>query len=112
MYDINYDLILFLLATASLVSTFTLVFIQKTKGILKKSRCIPLYALIINLIGASLFCASFTNISILYYAWVGVFAWLGADQLYKTFEEKLNSHKDILNKNTIKVPSENKIEVK
>ena len=96
MLYINYLKDLFLISIA--LSTITCTFIQKTKMLLKTSKYITLYSLIMNLLSGIVFCKTFTNIPFPNSLWVGLFSFLGADSIYKKFEGKLYSHSDLRNK--------------
>ena len=107
---LNLDLLRQMLIIAIALSTITCAFIQKTKVKFKKSTCLCIYSLILNLLLGILFCNSFTNVSFPASLWVGLFSFIGADTIYKSLEGKLASHSDIINKNIIEVPKENLIE--
>lgn len=96
MIDIN--LLQELLIIAIAVSVIAVAFIQKTKGIFKKSKWINLYSFVVNMVLGIIFCMSFTEANIINSLWVGLFSFLGADTLYKSLEGKLSSFKDIVNK--------------
>ena len=96
---LNYTLLKNLLIIAIACSTITVTFIQKTKRFIPTSNLIPLYSLIINVVGGYFFCNSFTNdISLIQSIWVGLFSYLGADTIYTTLEGKLSSYSEIINK--------------
>lgn len=107
---LNLDLLRQMLVIAIALSTITCAFIQKTKVKFKKSTCLCIYSLILNLLLGILFCNSFTNVSFPASLWVGLFSFIGADTIYKSLEGKLASHSDIIKKNIIEVPKENLIE--
>lgn len=106
----NIALIEILFAVASVCSLMTCAWVQKTKGILPSSKWVSPYSFICNMVLGVLICISFTDIAILMSLWVGFFSFLGADQLYKAFEDKWNSYSDIIKKKTITIPTENIIE--
>ena len=105
MININYlrDIIII----SSLISSITCTFIQKTKGHMPNSKCLPLYSLIVNLIVGIVFCITFTNVTFPTSLWVGLFSFLGADTLYKTLEGKLLSYDSILSRNKVSISKEN-----
>ena len=88
---IKVELLKQLLIIAITVSVITVAFIQKTKGIFKSSKWIGMYSAVVNIILAILFCITFTDISIANSLWVGLFGFIGADTIYKSFEGKLQS---------------------
>lgn len=96
MLDIN--LLQELLIIAVAVSVVTCAFIQKTKGIFKKSKWINLYSLVVNMVFGVIFCISFTEASIINSLWVGLFSYIGADTLYKTLEGKLKPYSELIGK--------------
>ena len=75
-----------------------MTFIQKTKRFLPSKNLIPIYSLLINILGSYFFCMIFTkNINILESIWIGLFSFLGADTLYSSLEGKLSSYSDLNN---------------
>lgn len=97
-----------ILIISSLNGTICVAFIQKIKKFFKCSRCIPIYSFAINMVIAILFCISFTKINFITSLWVGLFSYVGADTLYKSLEEKLNSYSDLQTNNTTKNDVEKK----
>lgn len=93
-----------LLIVAAALSVVTCSFIQKTKGIFKKSKWINPYSLVVNMVFGVIFCISFTEASIVNSLWVGLFSYIGADTLYKSLEGKLSSFKDIVGKKVDVIP--------
>ena len=96
-----------LLIISIALSIITCTLIQKTKFLLKSSRWIYFYSLIINLLVGIIFCISFTDISFPNSLWIGLFSFLGADSIYKTLEGRIESYSDIINKDNISIPKEN-----
>ena len=103
----NYEFLQKLLIISMALSTITCAIIQKTKIIFKTSKYIECYSFIINMLISIIFCISFTDISFPTSLWIGLFAFLGADSIYKSLEGKIMSHKDIINKKQITIPEEN-----
>ena len=87
-----------LLVIAIAVSVIAVAFIQKTKGMFKKSKWVNPYSFVVNMILGILFCMTFTEVGFVNSLWVGGFSYLGADTLYKSLEGKLSSFKDIVEK--------------
>ena len=87
-----------MLVISIFLSTMSCSFIQKTKHYFPCSNCLCFYSLVVNLVFGLLFSFSFTDISFPSNLWIGLFSFLGADTLYKTFEGKLSSYTDILNR--------------
>lgn len=98
---IDIELLQELLIIAATVSVISVAFIQKTKGMFKKSKWINPYSFVVNLILGVVFCLSFTEASIINGLWVGLFSYIGADTLYKSLEGKLSSFKDIATKEEV-----------
>lgn len=98
---INIDLLQEQLIVAMVVSVITVAFIQKTKGMFKKSKHIQLYSFIVNLVLGVLFSIYFTETTVVGGLWVGLFAFLGADALYQALEGKIKSFSDLTKKEDI-----------
>lgn len=99
----NINLLQSLLIIAMANSVITCAFIQKTKGMFKKSSLIALYSFFVNVLIGIAFCITFTDISVVNSLWVGIFSYIGADTLYKTLEGKLKPYSEITKKEEIKV---------
>lgn len=94
----NVDLIKELFINAISLSVITCALIQETKGMFKSNKWIKPYSFIINMILGILFCLSFTEVGLLLSLWVGLFAFIGADSLYKAFEGKLKPFSELIGK--------------
>ena len=105
MFNIEYLKQLLIISIALSIITCTLI--QKTKVLLKDSKYISLYSLIVNLCTSVIFCVSFTNIKFPNSLWIGLFSYLGADSMYKSLEGKISSYSDLITKNTIEVKKDN-----
>lgn len=101
---LNITLLQELLIIAIAVSVIAVAFIQKTKGMFKKSKWVNPYSFVVNMILGIIFCLSFTEASIINSLWVGLFSYIGADTLYKSLEGKLSSFKDIVEKKVEVIP--------
>ena len=102
----NFDYLKELLLIAIALSAITCTFIQKTKFIFKTSRFITLYSFIVNVLVGIIFSMTFTSITFPQSIWIGLFAFLGADSIYKSLEGKLASFSD-LNSNNISISKDN-----
>ena len=71
---------------ASIVSTAT---IQKIKEQLKSKKWLFFVSLISSIGIGIVFALSFTELSLINSIWVGLITWLGADAIYKSFEDKI-----------------------
>lgn len=78
--------ILIVSITASIVSTAT---IQKIKEQLKSKKWLFFVSLISSIVIGITFTLSFTELSIINSIWVGLITWIGADAIYKSFEDKI-----------------------
>ena len=71
---------------ASIFSTAT---IQKIKEMLKSKKWLYFIAIIVSFGIGIAFSLSFSDLDIVNAIWVGLCTWVGADAIYKTFEEKI-----------------------
>lgn len=78
--------ILIVSIAASIVSTAT---IQKIKEQLKSKKWLFFSGLISSVIIGITFALSFTELSLIDSIWVGLITWIGADVIYKSFEDKI-----------------------
>ncbi len=78
--------ILIVSIAASIVSTAT---IQKIKEQLKSKKWLFFASLISSVVIGITFALSFTELSLINSMWVGLITWLGADAIYKSFEDKI-----------------------
>lgn len=92
----DFDLLQKLIIIATFNSMLTCAFIQETKAMFKSSKWIKLYSFVINMVIGTAFCLSFTDITLLLSLWVGFISFIGADAIYKAFEGKLKSFKDLV----------------
>ncbi|MBE6144050.1 MAG: hypothetical protein E7169_00530 [Firmicutes bacterium] len=110
MLDIN--LIKNILIVSIATSIITTAFVQKVKETIKfkKSNRLVFVSFIVSMILGPLFSLSFSNVSIINSLWVGLISFLGADMLYKMFEEKVfTPFSKIYEDGTIEIPKENEI---
>lgn len=92
--------ILIVSIAASIVSTAT---IQKIKEQLKSKKWLFFVSLISSIGIGIAFALSFTELSLINSIWVGLITWLGADAIYKSFEDKIfKKYSDIENVTEIK----------
>lgn len=89
----NIDLIKMLLVIACASSILSTAFVQKIKtaSIIKCNSCLLYISFFISMLFGVLFTLSFTKYNIIESLWVGLFSFLGADSLYKAFEDKIFS---------------------
>lgn len=89
----NIDLIKMLLVISCASSILSTAFVQKIKtaSIIKCNSCLLYISFFISMLLGVLFTLSFTKYNIIESLWVGLFSFLGADSLYKAFEDKIFS---------------------
>ena len=87
----NIELIQALLLIAVSSSIISASFVQKIKTIslIKCSDCLIYISFLISMSFGMLFTLSFTEYTLIDSIWVGLFSFIGADSLYKAFEDKL-----------------------
>lgn len=85
----NFDLIKEILVAGIGASIFSTAIIQKIKEMLKSKKWLYFIAIIVSFGIGVAFSLSFTHLDIVSALWVGLCTWVGADALYKTFEEKI-----------------------
>lgn len=78
--------ILIVSIAASIISTAT---IQKIKEQLKSKERLFFTGLISSVTIGITFALSFTKLSVINAIWVGLITWIGADAIYKSFEDKI-----------------------
>lgn len=95
----NFDLLKQILIIAMSSSVIVTSLVQKIKeSCLKTSDLCIFISFTSSMIIGTLFAISFSNITFEYSLWVGLFTFIGADTLYKTFEEKIFKSFSTLNK--------------
>lgn len=87
----NIELIKALLLVAVSSSIISTSFVQKIKtvSLIKCSDCLVYISFLISMSFGMLFTLSFTEYTLVDSLWVGLFSFIGADSLYKAFEDKL-----------------------
>lgn len=87
----NIELIKALLLIAASSSIISASFVQKIKtvSLIKCSDCLIYISFLISMSFGILFTLSFTEYTLVDSIWVGLFSFIGADSLYKAFEDKL-----------------------
>ncbi len=87
----NIELIKALLLIAASSSIISASFVQKIKtvSLIKCSDCLIYISFLISMSFGMLFTLSFTEYTLIDSIWVGLFSFIGADSLYKAFEDKL-----------------------
>ncbi len=103
---LDFDLIKTILVVAIAGSIITTATIQKIKETLNTKKYLGVISLIISMIIGTLFSICFSELSIINSIWVGLITWLGADLIYKSFEDKIFTAFSDMNKN-IPIPKKN-----
>ena len=87
----NIELIKALLLIAVSSSIISASFVQKIKtvSLIKSSECLIYISFLISMSFGILFTLSFTDYKLIDSIWIGLFSFIGADSLYKAFEDKL-----------------------
>ena len=85
----NIDLIKSLLIVGIATSILSTAFVQKIKPLFTCSNCLIYISFLISMIFGFVFTITFTSYDVIESLWVGLFSFLGADSLYKAFEDKI-----------------------
>lgn len=86
---LNFTLIKNVLIIAMASSIISTALIQRLKEGIRKKKYILIKSFIVSMIIGITFSLSFSDISIEYAVWVGLISFVGADAIYKTFEDKI-----------------------
>lgn len=88
---LNIDLLKNILIIAMASSIISTSLTQQIKETIKcKEKCkLPITCFIISMIIGTLFSLTFSDINIKYALWVGLISYIGADTIYRTFEDKI-----------------------
>lgn len=87
--DIELIKALLLIAVSSSIISASFVQKIKTVSLIKSSECLIYISFLISMSFGILFTLSFTDYKLIDSIWVGLFSFIGADSLYKAFEDKL-----------------------
>ena len=86
---LDFNLIKSVLIVAIGSSIITTATVQKIKETLNTKKYLCLISLGVSMIIGTLFAKCFSDLSIINSLWVGLISWIGAEVIYKTFEDKL-----------------------
>lgn len=88
---LDFDLIKSILIIAIAAGIITTAVTQKIKEAIKfkSSNRIVIVSFVISMIIGTLFSLTFSDTNIVGSLWCGLFSFVGADAIYKTFEEKI-----------------------
>lgn len=89
MINMNLDLLKDILVVGIGASIFSTATIQKIKELLKNKKWLYFIALVVSFTIGITFSLCFSDLDLTSSIWVGLCTWVGADALYKTFEEKI-----------------------
>ena len=98
---LDFDLIKIILVVAIAGSIITTATIQKIKELLNSKKYLGLISLAVSMVIGTLFAICFSDLSIVNCLWAGGICWLGADMIYKAFEDKIFTKFSDMNKNVI-----------
>lgn len=107
---IELELIKNLLTIAMASSVITTASVQKIKEAVtfKKSSRLVIVSFVVSMIFGTLFAVTFANVEIAEALWVGFFSFIGADAIYKMFEDKIfKSFAEIVENNKVVVDEKN-----
>lgn len=107
---LKFDLIKNILIIAMASGIITTAFVQKVKETIKfkKSNRLVIISFIVSMILGTLFSLSFSDINLINSLWVGLVSFIGADTIYKMFEDKIfKPFNEIYKKDTIEIPKTN-----
>ena len=107
---LDLDLIKNVLIVAIASSIITTAFVQKIKESIsfKKSNRIVIVSFVISMIVGTLFAMCFSKMTFVYCLWSGFVSFIGADAIYKMFEDKIfKPFSDIVVNDKIVVEKEN-----
>ena len=109
---LDFDLIKNVLVVAIAGSIITTAIVQKIKEMVSNKKVLSVLSLLISLVIGTLFSICFSDLSIVDGIWVGVNTWVGADAIYKTFEDKIFTPFSKLHEEQYKTLDDLKEEVK
>ena len=109
MINIEINKKLLIISVASSVNTTTLEQKIKESFNFKKSSLIIIVSFVVSMIFGTLFALTFSEAELKEALWVGLFSFVGADALYKAFEDKIfksfaniiDDKKNVVNATTI-----------
>lgn len=105
---LDFELIKLVLVVSIGSSIITTATIQKIKETLNTKKYIGLISLGVSMIIGILFAICFSELVIVNCLWVGLISWIGADAIYKTFEDKIFTSFSKMQE-VVEVPRQNEI---
>lgn len=107
---LNIELIKNVLIIAMASSIITTAFVQKIKEAIefKKSSRLVIVSFIVSMVVGTLFALTYGNVDLVNSLWIGFFSFIGADAIYKAFEDKMfKPFSEIYEKEKTEIPKEN-----
>ena len=86
---LNFNLIKLVLISALASSIITTACVQKVKENMKSKKYLTLISFVVSMTIGTLFSCCFSDLSIVNNLWAGFITFLGADLIYKSFEDKI-----------------------
>lgn len=86
---LDFNLIKNILIVAIGSSIITTAVVQKIKETLNTKKYLGLIFLGVSMIIGTLFAICFSDLKVVNCLWVGLISWIGADAIYKSFEDKI-----------------------
>lgn len=86
---LDFNLIKNILIVAIGSSIITTAVVQKIKETLNTKKYLGLISLGVSMIIGTLFAICFSDLKAVNCLWVGLISWIGADAIYKSFEDKI-----------------------
>ena len=105
---LDFDLVKLVLIGAIASSIICTATVQKIKEMVKKKKMINYISLAVSLVIGTLFALCFCDLDFISCLWVGLISWIGADAIYKTFEDKVFKPFKKINE-VVEIPKENEI---
>lgn len=109
---LDFDLIKNILIVAMASSIITTAFVQKIKEAIefKKSSRLVIVSFVVSMLIGTLFALTYGNVDLVNSLWIGFFSFIGADAIYKAFEDKMfKPFSEIYQKEKTEIPEENMI---
>lgn len=107
---LDFDLIKNVLIIAIASSIITTSFVQKIKEAItfKKSNRLVIVSFVVSMTIGTLFSLSFSDVNLINALWVGLMSFIGADTIYKMFEDKIFKPFGEIHKNrVVEIPKDN-----
>lgn len=86
---LDFNLIKLVLISALASSIITTACVQKVKENMKSKKYLTLISFVVSMTIGTLFSYCFSDLSIVNNLWAGFITFLGADLIYKSFEDKI-----------------------